>query len=75
MKRLLLSLMSLNFTLTSSLSLISCKQTTVKADIFDLSTIKPEILTKHHWTIDHLLGSNNGKFDSLLDHVLVIIRQ
>ncbi|AHI57666.1 hypothetical protein P344_01505 [Spiroplasma mirum ATCC 29335] len=48
MKRLLLSLMSLNFTLTASLSLISCHQTTVKADIFDLLTIKPEILTKHH---------------------------
>ncbi|WP_368486930.1 hypothetical protein [Spiroplasma sp. DGKH1] len=75
MKRLLLSLMSLNFTLTASLPVISCQQPTAKADIFDLATINSEILTKHSWTIDQLLGASNGKFGSLRDHVLAIISQ
>ncbi|AGM26484.1 hypothetical protein SSYRP_v1c08950 [Spiroplasma syrphidicola EA-1] len=75
MKKLLLSMLSLSLSVTSFTSVMSCQTSIVKAEDFDLATISESLFTNYPWTINEMLSSQLGKFDSLQSTVNKILMQ
>ncbi|WP_241970073.1 hypothetical protein [Spiroplasma poulsonii] len=74
MKKLLMALLAGNFLLTSVGTIVSCQSQHTEQLDFDLANIDETVFKNYDWTVDQMLGSELGGFQTLRSTVLEILQ-
>ncbi|WP_338964562.1 hypothetical protein [Spiroplasma endosymbiont of Sarcophaga carnaria] len=74
MKKLLMALLAGNLLLTSVGTIVSCQSQHTEQLDFDLANIDETVFQNYDWTVDQMLGSELGGFQTLRSTVLEILQ-